>query len=390
MTYNLKEIMLNHLFYVLYFDDIAKLIERSDVVNDFARKLNYAQNVADIGYFEVYLEERQFFFSSELYKILGIKNKKAKDRDIVAERIHPKDVDKLNAKVAKLLETQKKIEANFRFIKEDTGDIITCCLKADVFCDDKCKIVGTLQDLTEVVKQRKELVAAKRKAEKLSRARSYFIGQASHDLRQPIQAMRMSLYNLKKEKLSKKQNSLVDNIASSIENLSYLLDNLIDISKLDYGGEKYHPYSFNLSNLINKIVKDFEGVAKDKKIKFIVNNADIEMYSNPFFVERIIRNLLSNAFKYTKDIVSLDISIKNKDVELLVGDNGIGIKKGELKHIFDEFFQSKYAMQNDEGVGLGLPIVKKMLDLLEGKIKIKTKLGEGSNFIVNIPITKKA
>lgn len=379
--------------FVIYFDDITDLNKNSEAIKDCARKLDLAQKVSKIGYFEMNISDKTTFFSEELYKIFGLKKKKDNHfcENIITKQIHHSDLDKYTRKIKKLTKSHKNIEINLRFMKKDTSEIIYCRMRASIFCEKMCKIVGTIQDLTSLIEAKKNLNIAKKKAEKISKAKSYFIGQASHDLRQPIQAMRVFIHSLEKEKLTNKQDKIVENINASVENLTYLLDNLIDVSKLDYDVEKYTAHSFVLSDIVDKIVKEFKGIAKSNEVKFKVNNLDVMMYSNPFFIERIIRNLLSNAFKYTKNEVLLSISINDKNkVVISVLDNGEGIKKNEIKHIFNGIYQNKNQKYKQESMGLGLQIVKKMLDLLDGNIEVKSNIGQGSEFIVMIPIIKKA
>lgn len=374
--------------YVFVFEDITELSDSSKIIKEIMKKVDNAQDLSEIGYYEVCFETRYFFFSHEVYKILGIEERNNRNRDVILENIYPKDLDKFKEKVLKLLENKKKTEMYFRFVKADTGAIINCCIKAEVICDGVCKFVGTFQDLTKVIQSNKELKAAKSKAESLSKSRAYFIGQASHDLRQPIQAMRMNLYSLMKEKMGEKQTRLTSSINDSVENLSYLLDNLIDVSKLGYVGEKYKSSTFNIKLLVSRISEEFKKIARSKKIKFVVKSENKTIDSNSFFIERIIRNLLSNAFKYTKNEVKLELKIRDDKLFISVSDNGHGIKKSELKNIFDEFYKSGSNPDNHDGIGLGLSIVSKMLKLLHGKADVRSKINKGSEFIIEVPIEK--
>lgn len=378
--------------YILCFDDITELSQYSEAIKDLSQKLNLTQRVTQIGYFEMNLDDKRAFFSDELYKLFGLKKNKNIQtyKNIIVEQIHSADLVKYTKKIKQLLETKKSVEIKLRFLNHNTGDVIYGVLRASVFCDGPCKIVGTVQDLTGLMEAEKKLKTAKKKAENLSKERAYFIGQASHDLRQPIQAMRLFIHSLEKEKLTDNQTKLVSNINASVESLTYLLDNLIDMSKLDYEVEKYIPHKFVLSDIVSKVVKEFDGLAKSKNIKFSVKNDDIHMYSNPFFIERIIRNILSNAFKYTKDSVHLEVKqVDKKNIIISIKDNGMGIIKADMKYIFNEFYQSKEQKSQREGIGLGLPIVKKMAYLLGAKVEVKSKVNEGSDFILIIPITKK-
>lgn len=216
-----------------------------------------------------------------------------------------------------------------------------------------------------------------------------FVVKIGHDLRQPIQAMRMFSHSLQKERLTAKQKELVQGIDASADNLSYLLDNLVDMSRLDSGGEKTHSFVFELDKLIKKLVKEFSFIAKKNKIKFEVKSEKIKIDSDPFYIERILRNILSNAFKFTKDVVELTVK---KDtggsVVLSVKDNGIGISKSEEEDIFGDFYQAKNVEKKYGGMGLGLAIAKKLADIIGARVEVKSKDGEGSEFVVVVPIKK--
>ncbi|MDD4557132.1 MAG: ATP-binding protein [Alphaproteobacteria bacterium] len=378
--------------YVFSFDDITEFRDFASYTNELTKRIQHAGKISAIGYFEFDVNGKRHFFSKEIYKILGTDKSKDMLGNVIEKYMHPKDVAKYERNINKLLKSEKKIETNIRFVRND-GKVISCLLKANVvFSEVENKVVCTLQDLTNYMDSQKMLKEAKRKAEEISRAKSYFIVQASHDLRQPIQAIRMFLHRFKQEKMDKKQTEILSNIDSSVEGLSYLLDNLMDISKLDYGGIKSHSYQFDLKQLLQKLQKEYKEIAKVKEIEFSVKMFNAKIYSDPFFVERIIRNLLSNAFKFTKNFVELGMEkIDEKKIRIYIQDNGMGIKKSEQEYIFNEFFQSKGLKGHQkEGIGLGLPIVHRMAKALGASVSLESKANKGTRFTVDLPIKEEA
>lgn len=223
-------------------------------------------------------------------------------------------------------------------------------------------------------------------SERLNRAKSYFLAQAVHDLRQPLQAQRIFLQLLQNTKLSSEQQNLTNKSMASLENMQTLMDNYLDLSRLDYGGIKYAPSKFELKGLTDKIAEEFSALssAEHKHLQYIW--CKTEVFSDQVLLERILRNLLSNAVKFAKDTVVLECIANDADITINVSDNGCGISAEEIPYIFDEFYQSG---QNPEarkkGTGLGLAIVKKISAILHTKIQVESQVGQGSRFTLSIP-----
>ena len=215
------------------------------------------------------------------------------------------------------------------------------------------------------------------------------MAQASHDLRQPMQALNIFIATLFEEGLSSRQHEILSKIETSAHNLNNLLNNLLDISKLESGGIKYEPQAFNIGQLIKNISHEYSELASCKHIKFhaLVHNG--EVYSDPILIERIIRNLLSNAFKYAKNKIVLGCKRQQDYIRIMVLDNGPGISDDDKSKIFDEFYQSPQITDNRKhGAGLGLTIVSKIATVIDTKIEITTIPGRGCCFSFLLPLLK--
>lgn len=244
-----------------------------------------------------------------------------------------------------------------------------------------------MRDVTSIVKEKKEMIDARKKAEDISLAKSFFLAQASHDLRQPAQAIRMMLYHLDLKNMSEKQEDTISELKLIGGNLSHLLDNLMDISKIDYAEDHYSPYSFSLAKFLKPLLKEFSAIATTSKISFKKKVVDVKIFSDEFYLERLLRNLLSNAVKFTKNSVEFLTSVDEDRLNISIIDNGCGISKADMKYIFDDFFQSTNAKRKKlGGVGLGLPIVKKTADLLDINIEVTSKHNKGTRFDLIIKI----
>ena len=213
---------------------------------------------------------------------------------------------------------------------------------------------------------------------------AYFIAQASHDLRQPLQALTIYLDLFETDNLSKKQKNMLKKIVATTQNFNMLLDNMLDVSKAEFGGIKVSKTLVDVENLIKKITQEYQAIAKIQNINFTYNQCDIFCYTDIVLLERILRNLLSNAFKFTKSEVKIECKKQNNITLISVCDNGIGIDKEDLPNIFDEFYQGKNIDLSNSGVGLGLSIVKKIATAINAKISIVSTLNSGSCFSLEL------
>ena len=224
-------------------------------------------------------------------------------------------------------------------------------------------------------------------SERLNRAKSYFLAQAVHDLRQPLQAQRIFLQLLRNTELNQDQRNLLNKSIASLENMQTLMDNYLDLSRLDYGGIKYAPTCFKLSDLTDSLIEEFLALsgAEHKHLQYAPCGA--EVFSDRILLERVLRNLLNNAVKFAHNMIVFDCIPDNKQVEIKITDDGCGILPDELPYIFDEFYQSG---QNPEaqkkGTGLGLSIVKKISAILDIQIHVNSRPNAGSSFSFSIPL----
>lgn len=365
------------------FRNIVENIKLRQTLTEMMEKLSFASKIAKIGYWELDLVAKKISWSSEMFRIFGIKNPDISvKKNIIREQMHKEDLPRYKDKLRKILKTGQPEEGIVRILRSD-NQMIYCRYMADYIHYDKYnrKIVGTFQDLTEFIEIQHELEAAKEKAEKLNREKSYFLAQASHDLQQPISAMGLFIDNLLNANLNGKQQILVGKIHDSAQSLHNLLNNLLDISNLDAGGTKISINKFYLVNIIKNILKDYTSILKDKKITIKMSNCNHIIESDAFLVERILRNYIDNAVKYTKNKIVVGCLKYADSLKVMVLDNGVGIPIQEKKHIFSPYYQSKNRTEShSKGVGLGLAIVKKTADLLNVKVGVKSKKNKGSNF----------
>lgn len=213
------------------------------------------------------------------------------------------------------------------------------------------------------------------------------LAQAGHDLRQPMQALSLFISALAEEDLNTPQRQLVQKISASAANLKTLLDNMLDIGKLDAGGFVPEFSKFDIGELICRLCREYRYVTAAQNIKILCRLRHFYVFSDEVLLERIIRNLMSNALKYTKNKILLSCTKEHGLLKVRIADNGIGIALAERQKIFEEFYQNKDIEGNRNlGAGLGLNIVRRIADLLGADIKVRSRVGEYTIFEVSQPL----
>jgi signal transduction histidine kinase/CheY-like chemotaxis protein len=232
--------------------------------------------------------------------------------------------------------------------------------------------------------------SARRAAEAASRAKTQFFAAASHDLRQPLHAMGLFAEALRQRTHDPEVASLVNSINESVDALEGLFGELLDITRIDTGGVDVNPAPVPMRELFARLRLHFEPTAFEKGLALNFHGERHVALADPVLLERILRNLTSNAIRYTDDGGVL-VSCRARGSKLLmqVWDSGIGISEASLPRIFDEFYQvqSQRPLQAHQrkGLGLGLAIVARLAGLLEAPIGVRSRVGRGTVFSFEVP-----
>lgn len=224
-------------------------------------------------------------------------------------------------------------------------------------------------------------------AENANLSKSKFLASASHDLRQPLQAVNLFASALENQLKDKDNQTLFDNLQKSINSMSDLLSSLLDISKLDAQAIDVNQRNIALRPLLDKLYEAYAPQAQKKNLEFRYAPANVSVLSDPILLERIVSNLLSNAIRYTSQgSIGLSIRLLGDKVEIIISDTGEGVPESEKQAIFKEFHQLNNPERNKEkGLGLGLAIVKRLCELLGHHISITSIVGQGSKFHIGLP-----
>jgi two-component system, sensor histidine kinase len=256
------------------------------------------------------------------------------------------------------------------------------------------KLLG--DSLTEQLQIEKRAAEdARSEAEVANRAKTQFFTAASHDLRQPLHAMGLFAEALRQKNHDAEVAHLVNSINESVDALEGLFSELLDITRIDSGGVEVHAEHFAMSDILRKLRLHFEPVAFEKGLALRLRGGQHMVHADPLLVERILRNLVSNAIRYTVDgTVLVSCRRRGDSVLLQVWDSGMGISEEQQARVFEEFYQvpsvKKTAAHERKGLGLGLAIVKRLADLLHAPLKMQSQLGRGTVFSLELPVGKSA
>lgn len=246
--------------------------------------------------------------------------------------------------------------------------------------------------LLEIERSKEQLSEALQAEKDLNDMKSRFVTMASHEFRTPLSAILSSVSLIGKytgKDDDEKRQKHVQRIKSSVTNMTLILNDFLSAERLQEGKIYAKLEPVNLRGAANEVINDVQGVLKPgQKIEYTHEGIESAILDRQM-VRNILMNLTSNAIKFSGENKKIKINtrITDKEIAMQVADQGIGIAKDEQEHLFDRFFRAKNAT-NIQGTGLGLNIVAKYLEMLNGKIEFDSVLNEGSTFTVTIPNDK--
>lgn len=232
-----------------------------------------------------------------------------------------------------------------------------------------------------------ELRGQKQAAEQANNAKTRFLAAASHDLRQPLHAMGLFVSALEERVRGAAARKLVDQLKASTDALRELLDGLLDISRLDAGVIQPRISDCSVQALFDRLNHDYAAVADEKKLRLVFAPTCVAVRGDAALLERIVRNLLSNALRYTeRGGVVVGARRRGTDIRMEVYDTGIGIHPNEIGNIFREFYQiGNPERDRSKGLGLGLAIAARLAQLLDSQLDVVSVPGTGSRFSLSLP-----
>jgi PAS domain S-box-containing protein len=248
-------------------------------------------------------------------------------------------------------------------------------------------VAAAIRDVSERKKAEAALREARLEAERANLAKSRFLATASHDLRQPLQTLGLLSGALRRMVRDADTLEILGQQEEAIDAMSRMINALLDISKLESGAIKLDLTDFPLAMLFEELRRDFASVAASKGLRLLFDTPTVRVHTDPALVGQLMRNLISNAIKYTPTgSVEIRCHAEGGKVRVEVRDTGVGMAADQLPLIFEEFYQIGVSPNSTrQGYGLGLSIVRRIAKLLEVVIDLKSEPGRGSVFAFELP-----
>jgi two-component system CheB/CheR fusion protein len=248
-----------------------------------------------------------------------------------------------------------------------------------------------IEDVTERRQEERALIAAKWQSDRANLGKSRILSAASHDLRQPLQSLNLMRAVLAKKIKDKESLKLIRQLDKTSEVMLGMLNTLLEINQLEAGIAGPEEVEFPINDLLDQLRAEFTYHAQARGLSWRVVPCRLSVWSDPRLLEHMLRNLLSNAVKYTENgKILLGCRRRGDKLRVEVWDTGIGIPEEQLHAIFAEFHQPGNPAHNlTLGFGLGLPIVRRLGDLLGHSVDVHSRPGKGSAFAVEVPLGKR-
>ena len=392
----------NKLFTVIIVHDITERKEIQNAITSSEEK--YRDIIESIDDFLYTYEKinnilKPVFFTSSVEKITGYSQEDfLNDSKLLIKIVHPDDLLLVKQKIRSLFKSRILTSDEFEFrIINKTGNIVWVRNKINVsrsFNGKIIKVFGLINNISLRKKTEEDLIKTTDNLVKLNETKDKFISIVSHDLRTPFSSILgfTDLLLTDEELTDEEKNQYIRYIKDSSKSMLSLVNSLLDWTRLQTGRITIEMERIDASSIIEKSINALSGAAFQKNIELIslVGN-DVYIFVDKELIGQVFNNLISNAIKFTKNagniIISVNPSDKNRFIEFSVRDNGVGIKEEHLQYLFK--VESKFTSEGtsgEKGSGLGLSLVKEIIEKHGGKIWVETEYGKGSDFKFALPI----
>jgi PAS domain S-box-containing protein len=350
-----------------------------------------------LGILEVDLEERIKYVNGSFCKMSGFSSDELTGkiaRKILLVKEGHKKMVKINERRKNGFSHAYEIET-----KNKKNEPKWWLVSAGPSYDNSGNIIGSIGihlDITKHKKLEKELKKAKQVAEDSAKAKEYFLANMSHEIRTPLNAILGMLRELSKGKLNKKESNYTSNARTAAEHLLSIINNILDVSKIEAGQFKLEKRHFKLSKIFDSIKKIMSIKANEKGLDLVINFSDEikpAHIGDTIRIRQILINLVGNAIKFTeKGNVTLYCEAKstnnnNQLLHISIADTGIGIDEAYLKNLFNKFSQEDNSTSRIYGgTGLGMAITFDLVQLMGGTINASSKKGEGTRIEIELPL----
>ena len=336
------------------------------------------------------------YVSPACERMLGYKPEELTGKP-VSHLVHPDDLKHvqsnhealINNKSASLIESYRVRKKDGKYLWVETNSQVVSSPETGLVEE----IVGVTRDISER-REKEDLVKAKEVAEQANQAKSAFLANLSHEIRNPMNAITVMANTLLKSPVDEVQRNHLNSILFSSKNLLSILNDILDFSKIEAGKVSLTYSVFGLHTMVGELMSMHRPQAGEKGLDFDVRFEDglpEEVYGDEQKISQVLNNLLSNAIKFTKEgSVILEVGMvqgSTPQLRFSVRDTGIGVKEEEIGRLFDSFRQLDISSRKEyQGTGLGLSIVKSLVELMQGRVSFESEYGKGSVVSFEVPL----
>jgi len=363
------------------------ILEREARILEREARLQEALRAGRVIAFDWDVSADEIRFSQNATEILGLHSQQVLSGTEWLKQIHPEDQQRVVSSSERARPDQPSHSIAFRYRRPDGGEVWLEQIAVVQFdsAGKPTRVNGLTTDVTERKRFDEELSLAWKTAEMANHAKSSFLAAASHDLRQPLQTLKLLQAALEPHHPSGEARKLVAGIGHSLDTMTSILSSLLDVNRLESGNLRPSVSEFSLSEIFESLAGDFVAPVQEKGLRLSIVRSELMVRSDRRMLEEMIRNLLSNAVRYTdRGRILLGCRRAGDNVRIEVWDSGVGITENQLPHIFHEYYQGTDGAERG-GFGLGLAIVKRLGKILDHRVEVRSIPGEGTRIFIEVP-----